>query len=190
MTTDAVAENLPPEKAAEKTPAFTEWQHLVAGRLGISEDELRQHRDRLLTKGVHWDKPGTRCYFSKEAVTLVQEALRISALTPSVEVFDAGGDGFAVELKKGADGLLARESALSDAVVTLKVWRAFPFIRNERLLEAYLPGTDPKNRANLLRVQVASNRNFIAGMEIPARLVKAPDFYALARRVPRSRGRW
>src|SRR5579863_10505427 len=62
-------------------------------------------------------------------------------------------------------------------------------VRNPRLLVAYVPGTDPNDPLALVSVQVADNRNFLRGMELPARHVDA-KLYELVGPCPPRRGRW
>ena len=72
----------------------------------------------------------------------------------------------------------------------LLVWRK---TANRHILECYQPGTDPRVSANIIRVQVRDNSNFLPHRRdgqpgvIPARRIQA-GLYELVGTCPRTRG--
>jgi hypothetical protein len=184
------------KNAPAKTPAFTFFQSNVATLLNIPEEELRKRRAAFLTEDFHFQKKGTRWLYSAEGFKRLHETLS----TPVLEAESASQPSpqknaapTPPDVQTPAEALPAPDST----IMQLKVWRAGPVITNRRLLEAYLPDTDPTERHNIVRVQVSDNANFIRGMAIPCRLVQAADpaipgsaIYSCIKRAPRQRGRW
>ena len=65
---------------------------------------------------------------------------------------------------------------------------------NPHLLSAYVPGQDPNDPMNLVKVTVRNNRNFLRGMTLPGpgrKLVQTGDrAFDLVGACPRWRGKW
>lgn len=195
---DTNAQKFSPDKNAAPPPAtpplFAHRESHVAGRLGISRDVVRALRDKHLTQGVHWDYIAKKVQLTDEAVAILAQTHRISltsippAETPAAPplhtaAHPAGKKPLLLGPPGDAAGLVAMKHS-----VTLKAWRSPE--GNTHILEAYLPGTNPMKRENIVRVRVKSNLNFVRHMELPARLVQVPDLYELTRPCPRDRGRW
>jgi hypothetical protein len=184
-----------PDKNAVKNfpqktpPVFDLWQAHLANNLNISEEELRRRRDKFLIEGEDFAKKGRRILYSISGQIKLRESLHI----PLPAAQDTASQPSSTQK---ADAVPRRVFALPDrynpfaAEVTLQVHRSAPHIKNVHIVEAHRPGVDPHDRRNIVRVRVASNENFIPGMELPARLVQLPDLYECTRRAPRQRGRW
>lgn len=181
--------NFAPEKIAPPAPRFHHRESHVAGRLGISRDYIRELRGKLLKEGEHWAHQHRRVELSDEAVQLLAQACNSSlapgdlAETPAPPRPFHAGPSSVKRLLIGPPG----NPGLVQLEVKLKAWES-PV--NRAILLAYLPGTDPRNRQNHVRVRVQSNANFVKHMEFKARLLSPPDFYELIGPCPRDRGRW
>jgi hypothetical protein len=186
---DDPAKNSAPLKSAPPAP-FPHRETHVAGRFGVSRDIIRELREKHLKEGVHWTFVQRRVQLSDEGQSILAQALRL----PTPPSDDA--PPFAAAPRQFQEGPALQKRALigppgnpggSSAEVTLKAWHS---PKNECILEAYLPGTDPRDRRNIVRVRVKTNVNFVRHMELPARLINPPDLYELARPCPRDRGSW
>lgn len=174
------SEKFSPDK--KSPPAFTRRESHVAGQCGISRDTIREMRGRLLTQGEHWENVRNRVMLSEEGVQLIAQALRLGT-----EIAPQRRDAARIEDASRLLGPPGDPGLTHQREVILKAWHS---PKNTMILEAYRRGTDPNIRANIVRVQVRSNVNFVKHMEVPARLVQEPDLYELTRPCPRDRGRW
>jgi hypothetical protein len=171
----------PPKNAASAPPLaapFDIKETRLLGQLGLSRDALRALRVAHLTEGVHWRQVQRRIMLNAAGVALITEAARLSPaeLPP---------------LSPETPRLLLTFPGYPDGTTAIvKAWRGYPKLANRTILEAYLRGTDPSLRRNIVRVRVADSANFVQHMEVPVRLIHAPDLYECTRPAPRSRGRW
>ncbi|HEY0548165.1 MAG TPA: hypothetical protein VGF13_01110 [Verrucomicrobiae bacterium] len=178
--------------AGRKTPPpFTHRESAVAGRLGLSRDAVRELRNRHLREGEHFAHQHRRIELSDEAVTILAQACRTDCPPPGSAEPEPGVPRAVTEgpgLNKRT--LIGWPDAAGEQgkEVKLKAWNSPE--GNQQILIAYLPGTDPRNRFNQVRVRVTSNRHFVKHMEVPARLISLPDLYECTRPAPRERGRW
>lgn len=159
-------------------------------RSGLTRELVRSFRAAHLREGSDYARNGRWIAYTEAAAT---QLMALAGVMPEQ-----------VELPTAP--ALATQSARSmpkslplvpGSVVKLFAWRTAEHgIRNDRILEAYLPGSDPSDRANIVRVRVSSNRNFVRDMELWGRL-EHDDLYELwnpernqPERAPRARGRW
>ena len=146
---------------------FTHTEASVAERFGLSRQAVRKMRADLLMKDVDWEK--TR---------------------GEVHISDAGLEKLAKNAALAVESLPPVEVAACASM--LSVWRV---TRNPHIIEAFVPGTDPALRANIVRVRVKNAANFrrTGGdgkpMTFPAAHVQA-DLYELVGACPRRVGRW
>ena len=159
---------------------FTVWEVRVAHRLGLSRDATRALRQAWLVEGTDWGIVGKKAMLSEGAISILAEKMRLPL-----------PDGFAPEKAQGeatAAVPAAKKRLLLPAPFRgeLIAWNS-PV--NERILQAYLPGTDPKNARALVRVQVKSNKNFTRGMRFKAVNVQG-DLFRLEGNCPRWRGKF
>ena len=161
---------------------FTHWESKVAGRLGLSRDNMRRMRSELLTEGADFITQSNRICLTAAAVEKIAAALRVPA--PPVELTEANPAPVAVVEKTIADAAIG--------TVRLCVWRQ---TKNPHIIEAFHPEKDPSHRSNIVRVIVKKAANFIRvggdgkPMTLPARHVRA-DLYELLGACPRRKGRW
>lgn len=147
---------------------FVHLENEVATRLGVNRPVLRALRGSLLVEGVDFGFEKNRAAFSDAGLVKLEAHFK---------------------LKLPAQPL--PQSAPEP--VTLCVWNHR--LKNRRIVEAYLPGTNPQRRENIVRVRVRSAENFRKTgpdgkpMELLARHVQA-DLYELLGAVPRRPGRW
>ena len=167
---------------------FPVFEATLPETLGVGRDELRELRRRL-TEGQDWILKKKRVRWSEAGVNRLRELLKLPASAPT-----GTGNSTATSLpvsEKTPPASNAAQPDASAAAVTLLVWQT---VTNSRILEAYLPGTDPQQRKNIVRVRVRDNKNFLRfvhekPMELKARHLNA-DLYELATACPRWIGRW
>jgi len=162
--------------------------HLCA-ELRVSEDELRRRRRYFLTEGKHWDYVKKRVLLSDIGAEILRGTR--GCLVP--DDFEKNAPATDSAPRKAAIALLPEKNPPPvEFTGELVAWAAPT--RNERLLVAYLPGTDPNNPLNLVSVFVRSNRNFLRGMKVPGpgrSLNRTGETtYELVGECPRWRGRW
>jgi|GEM_PF-1302735 len=151
---------------AKKEAAFPFDECDVAERVGLARDLIRKIRQEKMTEGVHWILKKKRVFLSAPALKLLADRIDASIEPPTQEV--------------------SPEPANAKNEAVLCAWMS---PTNTRILEAYVKGTDPKKRENIVRVRVKSNINFTRGLEFKAKHVQA-DLYDLIGACPRSRGRF
>jgi hypothetical protein len=139
--------------------------------LGISRNELRRLRMAHLTEGEDWILEKRRVMWTFAAV----EKIRALLTLPAVITAPVGPCAVAQTLPEP---------------VTLLVYK--PKLVNKKLILCYVPGSDPLDAKNVVRVRVQSSENFACfvhgkPMAIKARHIQA-DYYELVGRCPRRRG--
>lgn len=193
------------------------WESHLQTRLGISRDELRELRGRLLTEGPDWRTEKNRVEVSRAGIEKLVTHLRVASAAESHRAAELtapeGGDG--AEKKSAAPGAaeaggpapvfppaapVMGEAAAGPAgdpasggVVELHVWRAD--LPNTRIVEAFRPGSDPLVRANILRVRVKDARKFSRFDHTGKRMVirathLQADLYEVHGPAPRKKGRY
>jgi hypothetical protein len=171
---------------------FPVFEANLPAMLGINRDGLRNLRTKL-TEGEDWILKKKRVRYSNAGVDRLRGLLNLPIPTPATatEADDVTADANVPVSKKTAPAANAAQPDGNAEVVTLHVWQT---VKNPRILEAYLPGTDPKFRKNIVRVKVRDSKNFMRfvhekPMELKARHLNA-DLYELATPCPRYRGRF
>lgn len=139
--------------------------------LGISRNELRRLRTVHLVEGEDWILEKRRVMWTYAAV----EKIRAHLTLPAVITAHVGPSAVAQALP---------------APVTLFVYQ--PKLVNKKLILCYVPGSDPQDAKNVVRVRVQNSANFVRfvhgkPMAIQARHIQA-DYYELVGRCPRRRG--
>jgi hypothetical protein len=176
--------------AAPAVEAFTVRESHLCAELKVSKDELRLRRQYFLTQGRHWDYVNKRVLLSPVGAEILRGTAAFAVPEDFKENAPAADSGSRPALPAG----LLLEKNPPPAVFTGKLVAWATPKRNERLLIAYLPGTDPENPLNLVTCLVRSNLNFLRGMELPGpgREVRQlrQDAYELLGACPRYRGRW
>lgn len=184
---DNSKKNSPEQKAPAVASPFPHREDHVARHLGISRDHIRELRATHLTEGTHWKIIGKPVMLSEEAVTVLAQALQMFS-APSVPAPEKIAAPTQPTAASGTSPrALIGPPGNPSAIVTLKAWHSPD--RNVNILEAYFPGTDPRNRQNLVKVRVRSNRNYVQHMELPAKPMQG-GLYEVTRPDPRTRGRW
>lgn len=164
----------------------------LAAAAGLSQDDLKKIRRRLLTRGRDFDTVGGFvCYTAAAAVAIWHEVgLDLAGAprpadsatnNPPEEKISAADEAPspAAEPAPPSAAAEAVPPAAGDLRELVCVKRFFP---NTRLLGAtYLGQT--------VRVKVRDNKNFVAGMKLQCRLEQG-DLWVLAQRLPRWRGKW
>lgn len=164
--TIAPSDQLP--AAAPASPGagpFPVWLSQLAAALGVTIEELRQHRDAHLAEGLDWRLDDT----GHVALTVsAAEHLRVLVLS--------------------AGTLPAR--VLQPTTARLKVLRHGPQIKNPRLVEAELLAADAHPQGAKVNVWVPDNRAFQVGDLLEARFLQG-DLYELTKhtRVRRPMGK-
>jgi hypothetical protein len=133
-----------------------EWirESWLGRRLGLNRDEMRELRVNHLKEGEDYTLVKNRIHISPTGEKKLRDHLNLPVQTSGVapQAPNAVKQTPPIELKNTAPG--------SDAerIETLLVWRAN--LPNRRIVEAYKPGTDPAERANILRVKVKDADRF------------------------------
>lgn len=166
--------------------AFNRWERLIAGALGLTQDEIREIREKSLRPKEHWITHKRRIMYSpqgeQELIRLVKASERTpTPATPHRDNAEVPGALPSTVAKKNADKKGAPE------IITLKVFRSG--LAHSQIIEAHFPDKDPANVKNRVRVRVRSDKHFTRGMEIPVTWLQE-GLYLLARACPRSKGKW
>ena len=171
-------------------PTFETVENDLCAELKLDQEQIFYGRSRFLVPGVHWDYVKKRVLLAAAGVELLR------ALADHIR---------AAKPEKNADtGTLDAGRGLPEAVVPEKtapriefkgkllVW-GVPGL-NQRLIVAYVPGSEPENPLTLVSVFVRDNRNFLRGMELPGPgrgLHRTAEMtFNLVGPCPRWRGRW
>lgn len=148
---------------------FTHTEASVAERFGLSRQAVRKMRTDLLVKDVDWEKTRGEVHISDAGLEKLAKnaALAVESLPPAAD-----------STEKGA--------------AVLSVWRV---TRNPHIIEAFVPGTDPALRVNIVRVRVKNAAHFRRtggdGKPMTFRAVHVQsDLYELVGACPRRVGRW
>lgn len=182
LSRDASVQNFAAPKegsgAATATGAsldFDTKEKNVRRGFGLSEDGIRELRQRHLVQGVDWDYKNRAVCYSRRGV----ETLR-AAIAAGTQKTDAA---------PSAPSPAQLEPLKEDVPVTLIVWKAK--LPNGRQILAHLAGADADNKPEArFRVVVRHPEKFIKGMEIPCRpLDQTGTLYELAAPEPRRKGR-
>lgn len=161
---------------------------LIRESIGLNKDEVRAIRKAHLRETDHF------CHGKKNRVWLNQSgvaALRAAAQMPPEKI--AALAPAQTERADEADKSLPPKNPPSE--VTLRIVRNN--VANRYLVLACPREEDPWRPKHIWRVNVSNRRtgddmraNLVRGMEIPVRLVAAPDLYQLTRPMPRKKGQW
>lgn len=141
--------------------------------LGPSRNELRRLRGLHLQEGTDWLVEKRRVVWTLSGVEKIRAVLTL----PPEKNASAPAGAVVMSLPEP---------------VTLVVYNCR--LRNEKMILAYAPGTDPNEPKNVLRVRVRSSANFMRfvhgkPMEIKARLIEGySDYYELVGQCPRRKG--
>ena len=170
--------------------SFPHVEQSLAGTLGISRVSLRNLRSHLV-EGEDWVLKKKRVRLSASGVDKVRQLLALPPALPVLASYQVLTSSDVVDSEKIAPVANAAQAESLKEVVTLHVWQR---VKNARILEAFLPGTDPQHRKNIVRVRVRDSKNFVRAvnekpMELKARHLGA-DLYELATACPRFKGRW
>jgi hypothetical protein len=169
---------------------FTIEEEQLARGLGVARETLTTLRPRL-KKGADWDYVPGKNARARVCYSPAGETAARAALAADVQPR-------AVAAQEFAQAVTARPREVQIVHAWPRVSReTHQVLGNPRILTAYLPGRDPNNPANLVRVQVRSTANFRPwlpdGSPMRVRVVHvAADLYELApdQRLPRNPGRW
>jgi len=167
----------------------TEWQieRVVAGRLGLSRNEVRRYRDRYFKLGVDWDTGKARTILLSPHAVYRLEAF-IANGRPSQEAPpEKSAPGPPGAMCDPSEEEIERGPCRGQEVEL--VASGIPCI-NRSIVIAYLADADPKKPREQIRVRVpaAFHGHFTQGMTFPAVWV-GPRF-AETRGRPRMKGRW
>jgi hypothetical protein len=162
---------------------FPYVEQSLTASLGISREELRRLREQLVD-GKDWILKKRRVRLSQSGFDKLRALLSLPAVTAGPDAQTTTATPEEPAEKKAAPGAVAE-----DGVVVLYVWQT---VTNPKIVEGYLPGTDPTVRANILRVRVRDSRNFVRmsrekPMEMKCRHLQT-DLYELATACPRKKG--
>lgn len=172
------------------------WESSLAGRFGVSREEVRRARKRALSD-EDWGVDRKRVVVSPEGVKKLAEELQVMRSEKNEEAsnFASAGAG-GVETGAGAaeeqgegiasqnDGSPEVEQALGPAEAEVEYFELHKLVVNPRMILARSKAT-----GQVVRIKVKDAGKFCRGMEIPARQIQG-DLYELARPEPRWRGRW
>lgn len=167
---EATEKKSPEEKApgGAATTVFEIFETRVASACGLSRDRIAELRKAHLTQDVDWAYVCKRVLYTAAGAAKVRAAISL----PPVETTPPP------------------ETAEQPEPVTLAVWRTFPQ-GNTRIIEAYVPGTNPEERSNIVRVRVRSSEHYVPGMNIPAvPSEEGEGLFTCARPDPRWKGTW
>ena len=151
------------EPATEHPEGFPFAEKMAVQKAGLSEEDVRHVRQRLLRKDVDF-------VYHKKAIFLTAQGLKVIApqLEPLSEKNAQGG------------GIAAGEC------VKLLIVRTD--VKNRRMLLACPEGDDPDRPKKTVRVRVRSQEGFRIRTAIEARLVAGyEDLYDLTSRYPRKK---
>lgn len=137
----------------------------LAKRLGLPRPTLRKIRADKLQEGKEWAEEGGEVHLTLQGGKKVLEAV----------------GAFQGAEKKAGDVEQLLGLSVKDELLVLTVEGR---TRNRHIVMAWVD--DPAPRAELVRVQVRDNRNFVEGMRVRARHVEE-DLWELVGRCPRSR---
>lgn len=161
----------PNDSGLTVTPAAGPWvyeEQALADALGMTRPVLTRTRVKKLSQGVHWELVALRVMYAKNGVAAVVDLLTDP---PMAE------DALAAILQK-----IAPEKNGGVSAVEARPATVIRFWLNPRLMEVRFQDGQKVN------LTVRDRTNFKLGMEVPVRLVEG--HYELARKLPRSPGKW
>jgi hypothetical protein len=151
---------------------FRHGEAALATALGLHPKALADARQKTAREGVDWRLVKNRVAYSEAGVRLV-----VTFLTGPIEDDLIAGVPVAALLER----TLLEELVTSEPTVKGIVGS---FYVNTQLIGVRLPDV-----AGVINVRVASTKNFARGMEVPLKKT-AEGRYELARKLPRSYGKW
>lgn len=143
----------------------------LARQLGLPRDRIRELRRRLAT-GIH-------VCLVDGAMTYTDEGVKKMAALIGLASPDLDPAPVQTQAEAGSQATGQPDEGVGEKMARVTTVYAVNF----NYLEAQLPD------GQKIRVRVASNRNFLPGMEIPVRR-DGEAVWVLTRRAPRARGRW
>ena len=177
---------------------FEESEAAVAA--GVSRDRFKEARLKHLKKGKGYELVRGRILLTAAGLKRVLKVLGVSGNSRENSRTPGGKVEVPVELGAARVEAPTADSGAKNATTPpylavvpyagpnkgLRTLVVCKFWKNTRLVGARPPGGGA-----IVRVRVKSNKNFVRGMEIPVLPVPGrPGLFELARRCPRSRGRW
>ena len=183
-----------PEKGAADELYF---ESVVANRLGVSRERVRELRVAHLREGEDWVMQGTAVVLSAQGLAKMQDLLRVAASHALVESEPAvATDGAQEATGPEVIGVVAEAMAFSDrghllvAADRCRV-RVSELARNEKVVMAVRVAGEaaPGEPAKLL-VKVKCNALFMPGMEMEVVPVDGRGCFQYMGRLPRRKGVW
>jgi len=151
------------EPALEHPEGFPFAEKMAIQKAGLSEEDVRHVRQRLLRKDVDF-------VYHKKAIFLTAQGLKVIA--PQLEPLDS---------KKSPDGGIAAPECVKLLIVRND-------LKNRRLLLACLEGDNPDRPQKTVRVRVRTQEGFRIRTGIEARAVPGyDDLYDLTSKYPRKK---
>ena len=181
-----------PEKGAADELYF---EAVVANRLGVSRERVRELRVEHLREGEHWVMQGQSVVLSAQGLARMQDLLRVAASPALVESGPAvATDGAVAATGPEVIGVVAEAMAplghLLVASDRCRV-RVSELARNEKVVMAVRVAGEaaPGEPAKLL-VKVKCNALFMPGMEMEVVPVDGRGCFQYMGRLPRRKGVW
>ena len=182
----------PDEKGAADELYF---EAVVANRLGVSRERVRELRVEHLREGEHWVMQGQSVVLSAQGLARMQDLMRVAASPALVESEPAvATDGAVAATGPEVIGVVAEAMAplghLLVASDRCRV-RVSELARNEKVVMAVRVAGEaaPGEPAKLL-VKVKCNALFMPGMEMEVVPVDGRGCFQYMGRLPRRKGVW
>lgn len=183
-----------PEKGAADELYF---ESVVANRLGVSRERVRELRVAHLREGEDWVMQGTAVVLSAQGLAKMQDLLRVAASPALVESEPAvATDGAQEATGPEVIGVVAEAMAFSDrghllvAADRCRV-RVSELARNEKVVMAVrVEGVAAPGEPAKLLVKVKCNAFFMPGMEMEVAPVEGRGCFQYMGRLPRRKGVW
>lgn len=188
---------LTPQKDAP--PGFPFSEKKARGHLGVTRDEMRALRNRLLTEGTHYIRGKQQAVWLNDAGVA---ALTAAQCPDAPTAGEHAGDPNALEstpvksaliniLRQRVEQLQKNGAPTAPTDATTKLLVVNCQLKNPRMLIACALDDDPFRPVRTVRVRVNSTANFTRRMEIPVQLVAGyTDLFELTRKCPRQKGKW
>lgn len=181
-----------PEKGAADELYF---ESVVANRLGVSRERVRELRVAHLREGEDWVMQGTAVVLSAQGLAKMQDLLRVAASPALVESEPAvATDGAQEATGPEVIGVVAETMAplghLLVASDRCRV-RVSELARNEKVVMAVrVEGVAAPGEPAKLLVKVKCNAFFMPGMEMEVAPVEGRGCFQYLGRLPRRKGVW
>lgn len=164
----------------------------LCASLNVPVDLIRKRRKELLSEGIDFEQRGAEIFYSSKGVAKIRASLHLPPITATASVNPVqpatAPETPAVQpATQSPDPIKNPAAPEPPAQVTLIVYR---LVTNTHIVECYVKGTDPADRANIVRLRTRDSSKFSRGMEVPAVLMQLPDLYMLAGREPRWKGQF